>query len=140
MTADGEARSRRKPMVTAVPIGAPGLGWQQSGPAVKPTPAALGVDLAALDWQRSGTGHGSFEIAFVAGRKYGTSSGRRCGQEDEAGEASEASRADWVLLRIVGDPEGRVLVYDRNEWTCFLDGAWRGEFDWPDGLTGAQLA
>jgi hypothetical protein len=137
MTADGEAHSRRKPMITTAPVGAPGPGGRQSGPAVKPTPAALGIDLAALDWQRSGTGHGSIEIAFVAGRPYGTRSGGRGGQQDEAGEAG---RADWVLLRIAGDPEGRVLVYDRNEWMCFLDGAGRGEFDWPEGLTRARLA
>ena len=35
----------------------------------------------------------------------------------------------WVLMRVAGDPEGRVLVYDRNEWECFLDGVRAGEFD-----------
>jgi hypothetical protein len=34
-----------------------------------------------------------------------------------------------VLMRVAGDPAGRVLVYDMNEWTCFLDGVRNGEFD-----------
>ncbi len=37
--------------------------------------------------------------------------------------------ADWVLMRVAGDPAGRVLVYDMNEWACFLDGVRNGEFD-----------
>jgi len=36
---------------------------------------------------------------------------------------------DWVLMRVAGDPHARVLVYDRNEWECFLDGVRNGEFD-----------
>jgi hypothetical protein len=32
-------------------------------------------------------------------------------------------------MRVTGDPEQRVLVFDRNEWECFLDGARNGEFD-----------
>jgi hypothetical protein len=28
-----------------------------------------------------------------------------------------------------GDPTGRILVYDRHEWECFLDGVRNGEFD-----------
>ena len=35
----------------------------------------------------------------------------------------------WVLMRVVGDPDQRVLVFDRHEWECFLDGARNGEFD-----------
>ena len=38
----------------------------------------------------------------------------------------------WVLMRVTGDPAGRVLVYDRHEWECFLDGVRNGEFD--DGV------
>jgi len=34
-----------------------------------------------------------------------------------------------VLMRVVGDPAERVLVYDRHEWECFLDGVRKGEFD-----------
>src|SRR5689334_24958067 len=120
MTADGEERSLRKPTVTSVPVGAK-PPESRTGWTVKPTPADLGVDLAALDWQRSGAGHGSFQVAFVAGRRDGT------GPQD----AGDAGRADWVLLRVTGDQEGRVLVYDRNEWECFLDGVSRGEFDLP---------
>jgi hypothetical protein len=40
-----------------------------------------------------------------------------------------ADRAEWVLMRVTGDPDGRVLVFDRHEWECFLDGARNGEFD-----------
>lgn len=75
----------------------------------KPTVAALGIDLGAQDWQRSGKGEGALEIAFVG--------------------APAGTAADWVLMRVAGDPEGRVLVYDRNEWECFLDGVRGGEFD-----------
>jgi Domain of unknown function (DUF397) len=79
----------------------------------KPTVSDLGIDLDAQAWRRSGDGDGSVEIAFVAG----------------AGDAGPA----WVLMRVAGDPQGRVLVYDRNEWECFLDGVRGGEFDDADG-------
>jgi Domain of unknown function (DUF397) len=71
----------------------------------KPTVPELGIDLAAQVWQRSGRGDGAIEVAFTRG------SGR------------------WVLMRVAGDPEQRVLVFDRHEWECFLDGARNGEFD-----------
>ena len=74
----------------------------------KPTVAALGIDLGEQDWRRSGEGDGAIEIAFVGGA---------------------AAGPEWVLMRVAGDPESRVLVYDRNEWDCFLDGARGGEFD-----------
>ena len=61
-----------------------------------------------LCWQRSGEGDGTIEIAFT-------------GQPGRPGE--------WVLMRVVGDPTRRVLVYDRHEWECFLDGVRKGEFD-----------
>ena len=32
-------------------------------------------------------------------------------------------------MRVTGDLSGRVLVFDRNEWLCFLDGVRNGEFD-----------
>jgi len=129
MAADGQARSRRKPIVTRAKIGAP----ETSGQVAKPTPAGLGVDLAALDWQRSGDGPGAFEVAFVAGCR-----DRRSARS--GGQLGPDARADWVLLRIAGDPDDRVLVYDRNEWTCFLDGAGHGEFDWPGALRCVALA
>jgi DNA-3-methyladenine glycosylase I len=77
----------------------------------KPTLSQLGVDVAALDWRRSGTGPGSFEVAFVGG------------------PADAGTAAPWVLLRVAGDPSGRVLVYDRVEWQAFREGARLGEFD-----------
>ncbi len=75
----------------------------------KPTPADLGIDLAALSWERSGAGDGSIEIAFPAGPRW--------------------ARGDGVLMRVAGDAAGRVLVFDRNEWECFIDGVRNGEFD-----------
>ncbi len=88
---------------------------QDPGGAVnaKPTVAALGIDLDAQDWRRSGEGEGALEIAFVGGA---------------AGTGTQ-----WVLMRVAGDPEGRVLVYDRNEWECFLEGVRGGEFDDAEG-------
>ena len=72
----------------------------------KPTVHSLGIDVAAQRWRRSGAGDGSIEVAAV----------------DAAGER-------WMLMRVAGDPSGRVLVYDRHEWECFVDGAVAGEFD-----------
>jgi hypothetical protein len=77
--------------------------------AGKPTPDDLGIDLARLVWQRSGDGDGSIEIAFPLSPSW--------------------TRGDWVLMRVAGDLAGRILVFDRNEWDCFLDGARNGEFD-----------
>ena len=92
------------------PVGqAPVAARQASVPArqapvtAKPTVCELGIDLAAQAWRRSGHGEGAIEVAFA------------CGQ--------------WVLMRVVGDPERRVLVFDRHEWECFLEGARNGEFD-----------
>jgi len=72
---------------------------------VKPSVSELGMDPAAQVWQGSGRGDGAIEVVFTRG------SGR------------------WVLMRVAGDPEQRVLVFDRHEWECFLDGARNGEFD-----------
>jgi hypothetical protein len=77
----------------------------------KPTVAELGIDLSAQAWQRSGTGDGAIEVAFA----------RVPGPADVT--------QDWVLMRVAGDQEKRVLVFDRNEWECFVDGARNGEFD-----------
>ncbi len=79
--------------------------------AGKPTVAGLGIDVGAQDWQRSGDGDDALEIAFVSGT------------------AGRGTQTEWVLMRVAGDPEGQVLVYDRNEWECFLDGVRGGEFD-----------
>jgi hypothetical protein len=78
------------------------------GADVKPTPEDLGIDLAGCTWARSGEGDGSIEIAFPL--------------------ATSWTRGDWVLMRVAGDAAGRVLVFDRNEWECFIDGARNGEF------------
>jgi hypothetical protein len=32
-------------------------------------------------------------------------------------------------MRVAGDPAGRISVFDRNEWECFVDGVMNGEFD-----------
>lgn len=72
----------------------------------KPDIGSLGIDVDAQAWQSSGAGPRAVEIAMV----------------DVAGQR-------WVLTRLAGDPDGPVLLYDRHEWECFLDGAKRGEFD-----------
>ena len=72
----------------------------------KVTVTDLGIDVERQTWQRSSEGPGAIEVAFV----------------DALGER-------WVLLRVAGDGAGRVLVYDRHEWECFVDGAKKGEFD-----------
>jgi hypothetical protein len=77
--------------------------------ASKPTIHDLGIDPAEQRWRGSG-GDGGIEVAIVA---------------------ASAGTAAWILVRVAGDPAGRVLVYDRHEWECFLDGVRNGEFDLP---------
>ena len=72
----------------------------------KPTVAELGIDTGALAWRRSTESARAIEVAFAW----------------VAGE-------EWVLMRLDGDPEGRVSVFSRFEWDCFLDGVRNGEFD-----------
>ena len=84
--------------------------------AAKPTPAELGLDLGRLTWERSGDADGSVEIAFPLSPRW--------------------TRGDWVLMRVAGDRDARVLVFDRNEWECFIDGARKGEFDDAANLAG----
>lgn len=81
----------------------------------KPTVEDLGIDVAAQDWRRSGVGEGSIEVAFVRGK-------------DSVSADQHGRGGEWVLMRVAGDRAGRVLVYDRNEWECFLDGVRNGEF------------
>ena len=88
----------------------------------KPTPPDLGLDPATQHWQRSGGGAGAIEIAFAQASPQASLTARPEG-------SAEASAENWVLMRVAGDPDGRVLVFDRNEWECFLDGARKGEFD-----------
>jgi Domain of unknown function (DUF397) len=82
----------------------------------KPSVEALAIDVGAQAWQRSGDEADAIEIALVGG--------------------TAAGGPEWVLMRVAGDPAGRVLVYDRHEWECFLDGAREGEFD--DAVSGQQ--
>ena len=84
----------------------------------KPTVSGLGIDLAAQVWHRSGRGGGAIEVAFVRASSAGSTT-----------SAATADAPEWVLMRVTGDPEQRVLVFDRHEWECFLDGARHGEFD-----------
>ncbi|MGE5288351.1 MAG: DUF397 domain-containing protein [Micromonosporaceae bacterium] len=76
--------------------------------AAKPTVEELGIDVMTQAWQRSGDGDGAIEIAFAR---------------------APAVKGEWVLMRVLGDSESRILVYDRHEWECFLDGVKKGEFD-----------
>ena len=105
----------------------------------KPTVSDLGVDPAAQVWHRSGHGDGAIEVAFV---RVGGAHSRASANTPAAASANTPSSADtsaaalafadgqeWVLMRVAGDPEQRVLVFDRHEWECFLDGARNGEFD-----------
>jgi hypothetical protein len=85
----------------------------------KPTVEELGIDVAALHWQRSGAGDGTIEVAIVT--------------------AAGPGGGDWVLLRVAGDPARRVLVYDRHEWECFIDGVRKGEFDDGAALDAVEL-
>jgi hypothetical protein len=78
----------------------------------KPTVSELGIDPAAQVWRRSGRGDGAIEIAFA-----------------RAPDPESPGSGCWVLMRVTGDPERRVLVFDHHEWECFLDGARHGEFD-----------
>jgi hypothetical protein len=81
----------------------------------KPSVSELGIDLAAQVWRRSGPGDGAIEIAFTRGPDPKTT--------------GHDGHDRWILMRVAGDPEQRVLVFDQQEWECFLDGARKGEFD-----------
>lgn len=72
----------------------------------KPTVTELGVSVDALIWRRSSAGPGSIEVAFA-----------------------HAHGQQWALMRLTDDPDGRVSVFSRFEWDCFLDGVRNGEFD-----------
>jgi hypothetical protein len=109
----------------------------------KPTVSELGIDIAAQVWRRSGQGDGAIEVAFVPsslgpdGTSPGPGSTSPASARAGPGRAAPASaragpapgRVAWVLMRVAGDPDQRVLVFDRHEWECFLDGARNGEFD-----------
>jgi hypothetical protein len=89
----------------------PAAGTAAGQPAVP----ILGIDPDTVTWDRSGDGPGSVEIAFPA------PPGDRPG---------EWETGDWVLMRVSGPGGGGlILVFDRNEWSCFLDVVRNGEFD-----------
>ncbi|MGD0933909.1 MAG: DUF397 domain-containing protein [Streptosporangiaceae bacterium] len=110
----------------------------------KPTVEELGIDPDAQEWQRSGGGAGAIEIAFArmtsaVSRAAGVVPGEAivsggsgatvaCGNND-SDELAMPRDGDWILMRVADDPARRVLVFDRNEWECFLDGARNGEFN-----------
>ncbi len=94
----------------------------------KPTVEELGIDVLAQAWQRSGGDAGSIEIAFVGIPAVGGAG--PVGPGPAAGYGGQAAGdGEWVLMRVADDPAQRVLVYDRNEWDCFLHGVKNGEFD-----------
>jgi Domain of unknown function (DUF397) len=103
----------------------------------KPTVSELGIDLAAQAWQRSGQGDGAIEVAFARSpapapapaSAAALTRGPAAALRAPAGSPPPEAPAEWVLLRVAGDPDQRVLVFDRHEWECFLDGARNGEFD-----------
>ena len=72
----------------------------------EPTIGELGIDVGTMAWRRSTAGPGAIEIAFTRARDQ-----------------------DWVLMRLSDDPDGRISVFTRFEWDCFVDGAKNGEFD-----------
>ncbi len=90
----------------------------------KPTISELGIDPAGLNWQRSGRGIGAIEIAFFSDAQVAVAQAAGAQAPD-----ARAAHDLWVLMRVAGDPGQRVLVFDRNEWECFLDGVRSGEFD-----------
>jgi len=100
----------------------------------KPTVEELGIDPDRQQWQRSGDQAGAIEVAFITGATVSAGAGSAAAPAagrpaSPAGPAGQPDRTEWVLMRVAGDPAGRVLVYDRNEWECFLDGVRGGEFD-----------
>ena len=97
----------------------------------KPSVSELGIDLAAQVWQRSSRGNGQ-DNGPTDGQGKGQGNGPTDGRNDGAADGSievAFTGSSWVLMRVTGDPEQRVLVFDRHEWECFLDGARNGEFD-----------
>jgi hypothetical protein len=95
----------------------------------KPTVADLGIDPDTQQWQRSGTGAGTIEVAFVQAPGPAATPPTPPAPPVTRVPPASTDNEDWVLMRVTDDPEGRVLVFDRNEWECFLDGARKGEFD-----------
>jgi len=121
-------------------------GRAAAGSPAKPTVEDLGIDVTAQTWRRSAGPQGAIEIAFVGitsppatgpdggapdgGPGLGsTVTGSTVTESTVTDSADLDGIGEWVLMRIADDPAGRVLVYDRFEWECFLDGVKKGEFD-----------
>jgi hypothetical protein len=83
-----------------------------------------GIDPSTLDWRRPVDLGG----AAAAGR---SPAGDAPGGDIEVAITPRPGGGNWVLLRVTGDPAGRVLAYDEHEWECFLDGARKDEFGLP---------
>jgi hypothetical protein len=87
-----------------------------------PDSLPAGIDPSTLEWRcpdRAGAG----------GRPPGPPDGAGAPAGDiEVAITPRPGGGNWVLLRVTGDPAGRILVYDEHEWECFLDGARKGEF------------
>ena len=79
-----------------------------------------GIDPSALAWRRpADPGKNAPDGQFGPDRPDG---------DIEVAIAPRPGGGNWVLMRVAGDPDGRILVYDDHEWACFLDGARKGEF------------
>jgi hypothetical protein len=97
----------------------------------KPTLADLGIDPGSPHWQRSGEGSGAIEVAFVQAPAHSADLDDTdlVSTDLVSTDLVSTDLGEWVLMRVTDDPEGRILVFDRHEWECFLDGARKGEFD-----------
>ena len=97
----------------------------------KPTIADLGLNPDTQPWQRSGEGVGAIEVAFVQAPAHSPDPDDTDPDDTDSDDTDSDSTdlAEWVLIRVADDPDARVLVFDRHEWECLLDGAQKGEFD-----------
>jgi hypothetical protein len=130
-----------KPTVEELGIDPDAQEWQRSGEGagaieITFTRLALGASPPiAADQPGNEPGHGQGQEpghgqGQEPGHGQGQEPGHGQGQEPGHGQGQEPGHGeDWVLMRVAGDPDRRVLVFDRNEWECFLDGARKGEFD-----------
>lgn len=74
-------------------------------PTAQELSGRLGVRLDDLPWRTSGRGEGMFQVAITC-----------------------IDDTTWVLVRLQGQSND-AQVYSEHEWSCFLEGARRGEFD-----------
>jgi hypothetical protein len=127
-----------KPTVEELGIDPDAQQWQRSGEgagAIEVAVARVTSDVsgaAGVSGRAGGSPVASVPVtATVPGEAVasGASSATvACGNNDSH-ELAMPRDGDWILMRVADDPARRVLVFDRNEWECFLDGARHGEFD-----------